>query len=84
MFAVGGGPMPVLCGCTAALSPFLDVCLVVEAEALGLGEDGAAPYFSKSCCVELYLVAALSFSIVFVRSVCCSSRRLFTLPMRYA
>jgi hypothetical protein len=34
----------------------------------GLG--GAPPYFSSSSCVELYLVAALSFSIVFVRSAC--------------
>lgn len=60
MFAVGGGTVPVLprfgvpapaAGCFG--EPFAFPC--------GLG---VPPYFFSSSCVELYLVAALSFSIV--------------------
>lgn len=63
--------MPVRAGCLCPacvllLPPLLGVLRLGE----GLpgdddleAEGGAAPYFSSSCCVELYLVAALNFSI---------------------
>lgn len=69
MFAVGGGAMPVLCsGFRAALLPSCRLLvseefLTLAPELTATGEGGAAPYFSRSFCVELYLVAALNFSM---------------------
>lgn len=67
--------MEVLFGCFWTFGPF------GAAGFLGFGV--APPYFSSNSCVELYFVAALSFSIVFVLSACWSSRRCVTVSMRY-
>lgn len=47
----------------------------------GLGDD-VPPYFSRSCWVELYFVAALSLSIVTSLSFCSSSSRPVTIDIR--
>ncbi len=66
MFAVGGGanpvrpPLVVFGLCWAGLELELDAFF---GDALDFGE-GTPPYFSNSCWVELYFVAALSLSIV--------------------
>lgn len=64
ILAVGGGPIPVLC-ITFPGFPFSLVFRPLPGVE-GVGE--APPYFSSSCCVELYLVAVFSFSIVCARS----------------
>jgi hypothetical protein len=61
---------------------FFPGVLEEDGSRLGFGLGGAPPYFSSSSCVELYLVAAFNFSIVFVRSACCASRRWVTLSTR--
>jgi hypothetical protein len=73
MLAVGGGAIPVrgpwggagFCGPPDFLRD------AAEGEAFCFGED---PYFSSNSCVELYLVAALSLSIVASRSLLRPSR----------
>lgn len=63
IFAVAGGPIDTLpVGLGAGLGVF--------GAAGFFGFGGAPPYFSRSSCVELYFVAAFSFSIVFVLSAC--------------
>lgn len=79
MFAVGGGGSPVRCagGCGLACLGFWDSALGLE-DCLG----DSPPYFSSNCCVELYLVAILSFSIVSSRCFCRSSRPRWAFEMR--
>lgn len=43
---------------------------------------GEAPYFSSSCCVELYLVASFSRSMVASRSLLSFLRKLSVFLMR--
>lgn len=84
MLAVGGGaypvrpplPMPGLCcaGFGLVLEAFLG-------DVPDFGE-GAPPYFSNSCCVELYFVAAFNLSIVPSLSVCSSSKYVCRLDVR--
>jgi hypothetical protein len=64
MFAVAGGPMFTRAGW---LGLSLEVFLTDGVPFGAAGFGGTPPYFSKSSCVELYLVAALSLSIVLVR-----------------
>jgi hypothetical protein len=86
MFAVGGGGRPVratgpccCCCCGVGLRRKSDFCF----SSLNLPASGVSPpYFSRSCCVELYFVAALSFSIVSSRSFCSVSRYRCVLAMR--
>jgi hypothetical protein len=61
MLAVGGGCMSILCAGDCCL-PVGDFCFPPSDGPLGV--EGLEPYFSSNCCVESYLVAALSFSIV--------------------
>lgn len=49
---------------------------------VGAGFGGAAPYFSNSCCVVLYLVAALSFSIAASRCLFRSFRYRWVFDIR--
>lgn len=64
MFAVGGG-MKVVRFCPEA-GEFLSLVPSLSAFPPGAFcfDGGVPPYFSNSCCVVLYLVAFLSFSIV--------------------
>ena len=73
MFAVGGGLRFVF----LTLFPLMSL-LVFRFPPEGVGNAllgdarwllGSSPYFSTSCLIELYLVAALSFSIVSSRSL---------------
>ena len=79
IFAVGGGLNPVLLVLLLLMSP-PDFRFFPEEEEGALlidgRRDGSSPYFSTSCLIELYLVAALSFSIVSSRSL--------TIIFRYA
>ena len=68
MFAVGGGiviDLPGALGC-----PY-GPCVSEEdfrcAEAFCFGRAGVPPYFSRSCCVLSYFVAALSFAMIVSR-----------------
>lgn len=82
MFAVGGGgPAPTLGDAFRAFCELLDGVSTF----FGLGDGftgGTPPYFSNSSWVELYLVAALSLSIVLARSDCWSSKRCVALSIR--
>jgi hypothetical protein len=83
MLAVGGGAIPVLsaiCGVPALLpvSLRLEPPPFLAGVALGV----SPPYFSRSCCVELYFVATLSFSIVSSLCLFSSSRWRCVLEMR--
>lgn len=75
IFAVGGGrPSEVRplfgrdCVCRDIREPARARLLVVSGSLDFLGLEGVTPpYFSRSCWVELYLVAAFNLSIVVVR-----------------
>lgn len=71
IFAVGGGgPKDVLGGCFGGFLGAFDDRFAGRLFLSDLGLGVAPPYFSSNCWVESYFVAALSFSIVFTRSVC--------------
>ena len=73
IFAVGGGMNPVLPPLEAFGSPLLELGLRgVAPPAFDL--EGVPPYFSRSSCVVLYLVAVLSLSIVFSLCFCNESK----------
>ena len=70
IFAVGGGLNPVLLALLLLASPLgFRFFTEVGAPATEECRFGSSPYFSTSCLMELYLVAALSFSIVSSRSL---------------
>lgn len=83
IFAVGGGASPVRgTGCCGVSGWRVSGLGVSSSPLEGDGLGDSPPYFSSSCCVELYRVAALSFSIVSSRCFCRSSRCCCVLPMR--
>lgn len=73
MFAVGGGPIPVLP--TFDVPEFSCFGVILRSEsptgfAIGVG---VPPYFFSNSCVLLYFVAVLSFSMVVSLCFCNSS-----------
>ena len=84
IFAVGGGAKPVRPPLATGGLCWNGLGLVLEAflgDVPGFGE-GPPPYFSSSCCVELYFVAAFSLSIVASLCVCSSSKCICRLDIR--
>lgn len=85
MLAVGGGGSPVRATCCCCFCEGV-ACLRLSGLPLGLGLvfGDSPPYFSSSCWVELYLVATLSFSMVWSRCLFSSSRWRWLREMRYS
>ena len=85
MFAVGGGIILTLFGWPFGVPGLFWIFAGLRFWAVAEGDELAGdvpPYFSRSCWVELYFVAAFSLSIVMSRSFCSSSSRVVTAKMR--
>ena len=82
IFAVGGGTTVFLPSFGAL--PCFGVVLRSEGPAGFVFGVGVPPYFLSKSCVSLYLVAALSFSMVESLCFCSSSRWLCMLEVRYS
>lgn len=84
IFAVGGGAYPVRPAIAVAGPGWAGFALEPEAvlcDGLDRGE-GPPPYFSNSCCVELYFVAAFNLSMVPSLCICNSSKCFCKLDVR--
>lgn len=86
MLAVGGGASPVRAtGCCCGVDGLRRVSNMLGFSSSLFDGDGlgdSPPYFSSNCWVELYLVAALSFSMVVSRCLFRSSKCCCVLEMR--
>lgn len=78
MFAVAGGAKVVLPSFEALDLVWVGLDFLFD-WVLDFDFDGVPPYFSSNCCVVLYFVVALSFSIVVSRCLCSA----FTLACKF-